>query len=378
MTSSRPKVLHVINDITYWLAHRERLGAAAKAAGFDVTVAAPDDQKSSQLSELGYKFIPLPLDRFKLGIKDFFLIICLSRLVRFGGFDVVHLMTIKPILFGGLALRFANVSRSLNVIATVAGLGRGFDLEGRAFSILRAMLKLGIGKVAKAVTFENPNDADRYISEHIIQHQQAIVLKGAGIDLTEYQPNPSRSVFPIRILFASRLLRSKGIIAFVEAARLLKPIYCEAVEFQVAGMTAIHEPDGLTKAEITTLKNDPCITWLGAIPSDQMPELVANAHIFVLPTSYPEGLPRCLLEAGACGAAVIAGNVPGTRFLIDDEINGILLSSCASISVSEAMKRMIDDSRLRQKMSKKLRNKICENGYSIEAINSEFVRLYAA
>lgn len=378
MSSNRPKVLHVINDVKYWLAHREKLGAAARSAGFDVAVAAPDSEDSSRLIELGYEFYPLPLTRFKLGLQDIFLFFTLSHLIRREHFDVVHLMTIKPILFGGLVLRLRKANKRPRIVATVAGLGRGFALKNLAFAMLRTALAFGIGKVAKAVTFENPDDAERYVTERIIQPGQVVVLKGAGIDLVEYQPNPARPDQPIRVLFASRLLHSKGIMAFAEAARRLKTTYGDAAEFQVAGMAAIHEQDGLSDAEMRGLQRDPYLKWLGAVPSHLMSAVMSNAHIFVLPTSYPEGLPRCLLEAGACGATVIAGNVPGTRFLIDTGTDGILLKYCDSVSVAEAIQQLIDDASLRHQMAEALRQKIQANGYSIEAINSAFIRLYDA
>lgn len=378
MSSNRPKVLHVINDVKYWLAHREKLGAAAKSAGFNVAVAAPDSEDASRLTELGYEFHPLPLTRFRLNLQDICLIATLARLVRREHFDVVHLMTIKPILFGGLVLRLMKAKQRPKVIATVAGLGRGFALKNLAFALLRTSLAFGVGKVAKTVTFENPDDAERYVAERIIQSGQVVVLKGAGIDLVEYQPNPARPDQPIRVLFASRLLHSKGIMAFAEAARRLKAAYGDATEFQVAGMAAIHEKDGLTDAEMRGLQRDPCLNWLGAVPSHLMPAVMSNAHIFVLPTSYPEGLPRCLLEAGACGATVIAGNVPGTRFLINTGTDGILLKHCDPVSVTEAIQQLIDDAPLRHLMAEALRQKIQANGYSIEAINSALIRLYAA
>ena len=375
--AKKPYVLHIINDLPYWLMHREPIAAAAQRAGFRVSVASADNALRDDVVERGYNFFPLPVDRFSLSSADLHLIFAIRRLLRQEKPQIVHLFTIKSLLFGGIALRSMDYRYRPRVIGTVAGLGRGFDLSAGKKQILVNGLKAGLGQVASAVTFENPGDAQTYIDVGIITGSRAEVFNGAGIDLSCYQPSPlARPDSPVVFLFASRLLRSKGVIAFAQAAKRLKAAYGSHVRFLMAGIEALGEPDAVSAHELAAIKNDPAIEWLGAVDSTQMPSVMRQAHVFVLPTSYPEGLPRSCLEAGACGLAVIAGDVPGTRFLIKHEDDGILLPSPDTAHVASAMERLLNPGE-RVRLADALHQKIRDGGFSIEAIAGRFLELYA-
>ena len=375
--AKKPYVLHIINDLPYWLMHREPIAAAAQRAGFRVSVASADNAIRDEVVERGYNFFPLPVDRFSLSSADLHLIFAIRRLLRQEKPQIVHLFTIKPLLFGGIALRSMDYRYRPRAIGTVAGLGRGFDLSAGKRQILISGLRAGLGQVTSAVTFENPSDAKTYVDLGIIPALRAEVFKGAGIDLSRYKPSPlARPDTPVVFLFASRLLRSKGVIAFAEAAKRLKAAYGPRVRFLMAGIEALGEPDAVPAHELAAIKNDPAIEWLGGVDSTQMPSVMRQAHVFVLPTSYPEGLPRSCLEAGACGLAVIAGDVPGTRFLIQPEDDGILLSSPDTAHVASAMERLLNPGE-RGRLADALHQKIRDGGFSIDAIAGRFLELYA-
>jgi glycosyltransferase involved in cell wall biosynthesis len=368
--------MHIINDLPYWLMHREAIAAAAQRAGMRVSVASANHEMRDEVLARGYGFHPLPMDRFSLSTDDLRLVFSIRRLLLKERPEIVHLFTIKPLLFGGIALRSLPSGNRPWVIGTVAGLGRGFDLPVAKRQILVSGLKAGLGKVASVLTFENPGDAQTYVDAGIVPASRAEVLNGAGIDLARYHPRLGADANgPVTFLFASRLLRSKGVVAFAEAARRLKSIHGPRVHFRMAGIEALGEPDSVSPDELAAIKNDPAIEWLGAVGATQMPDMMRAADVFVLPTSYPEGLPRSCLEAGACGLAVIAGDVPGTRFLIRPEVDGILLSQPDADAVTAAMERLLDP-RERLRLGAALLKKINEGGFSIEAIAGRFLDFY--
>lgn len=374
---AKRRVLHIINDLPYWLMHREPIAAAAKDAGFHVAVASANHEIRKAVVSRGYDFHPLPVDRFSLGPNDLRLVFAIRRLLKAEVPDVVHLFTIKPLLLGGLAVRSLPPGERPRVIGTIAGLGRGFDLPPAKRTLLIGGLKAGLGHVASVLTFENPDDAQAYVTAGIVPASRVEVFNGAGIDLDRYRPAlhpaPDR---PLTFLFASRLLRSKGALVFAEAARRLKGIHGPRVHFRMAGLEAAGEPDAVSPGELAAIKADPAIEWLGAVGHEQMPRIMQETDVFVLPTSYPEGLPRSCLEAGACGAAIIAGDVPGTRFLIEHDQDGILLTDTGPEAVSGAMERMFDQGE-RNRLVAAMRQKIIEGGFGIDAISARFLGLYA-
>ena len=103
---------------------------------------------------------------------------------------------------------------------------------------------------------------------------------------------------------------------------------------------------------------------------------MASADIFVLPTRYPEGLPRVLLEAGATGAALVAGDVDGTRAFIENGVNGLLLESTQAEALAEALSRLISDPLLRDRYGEAARAKLDRGNYDTRKVVAQFLRLY--
>ncbi len=370
-------ILHVINDASYWLMHREQLARAARNQGHIVIVASAEGYGQSQIKALGYECITIPIARFGFSISDILLSAYLRSLFCSGRFDIVHLMTIKPILVGGCVLAATPKGRRPKMIATVAGLGRVFNSYLPIRTLVAIALRLGVGRTAKYITFENPFDKEVYVGKKIINSERAVVLNGAGVDLEIFTPRvQKRKEERIVFLFAARLLRSKGVIEYFDAARILKDELGDKVAFQIAGLPAFDEPDGLGREEVERLSRDPAIEWLGRVDPEKMPDVLRDSDVFVLPTAYPEGIPRACIEAGACGVAVIAGSVPGTRYLLEDDRNGILLRRNDVTELAAAMKKLFQDSHFRNMLAQNLRNKILTDGFSLNSVNHKFLSLY--
>ena len=374
-------LLHVCNDLPYWSAHRRPIAEAARDAGWRVTVATAPHASAADLAVAGFQHLALPIERFRPNpFIDTRFLLAMQRLIGEAHYDTIHLFTIKPLLIGGLAARFARAhDHAPRLIGTVAGLGRALDSNATRWRATATSfgLTIGLGKAAAAVTFENEGDRDFYVRSGSIELSRTHVLPGAGVDLQVFKPEPARRApGVVTILHAGRLLRSKGVMDLVAAAKTLKDRFGSAVRILIAGPHTDGDPDGLDDAERRLLETSVDVEFLGARLPAEMPALMASADIFVLPTRYPEGLPRVLLEAGATGAALVAGDVDGTRAFIVHDRNGLLLDKTDAASIAQAMANLVVDQSLRQRLGLAARESLEKGGYDIRAVTAKFLQLY--
>jgi glycosyltransferase involved in cell wall biosynthesis len=375
-------LLHVCNDLPYWSAHRRPIADAALEAGWEVTVATAPHPEAGKLTASGIQHLALPIERFRLNpVADARLFLAMRRLIDGSRYDAVHLFTIKPLLVGGLAAKHAKArdpDRAPRLVGTVAGLGRALESAAgwRAAATLQG-LAAGLAKTADAVTFENEGDRKFYVERAKINADRAHVLPGAGVDLQDFKPNPARrDPNVVTILHAGRLLRSKGVMDLVHAATILKSQFGKSVRVVIAGPHTDGDPDGLDRAERGILERSADVEFLGARPAREMPDLMASADIFVLPTRYPEGLPRVLLEAGATGAALVAGDVDGTRAFIAHGDNGILLRQTDGASIAAELGKLAADPARRRRLGQAARESLERGGYDVRAVTARLLSLY--
>lgn len=168
------------------------------------------------------------------------------------------------------------------------------------------------------VIFQNKDDLLSVQNLSPITDQKMVMIRGSGVDLTTYSHLPLPEGEPI-VLLAARLLVDKGVREFVEAARILKPRSCPA-RFVLVGTVDLANPASLAQPEVDSWVKEGVVDWWGH--RSDMPKVLSSAHIVVLP-SYREGMPKVLLEAAACGRAVITTDVPGCRDAIDPGVTGL-------------------------------------------------------
>jgi glycosyltransferase involved in cell wall biosynthesis len=305
-------------------------------AGYEVLAVAPVDAHSERLSELGCRFVPIrmsargtsPLEDARLFL-DYRHILKRHRPAAFLGY------TIKPNVYGSLAAH----SLKIPVINNIAGLGVTFLKRGLFQTIVRGMYRTALRR-SHTVFFQNPDDRSLFVEAGLVRPHQTELLPGSGIDLKRFTPAQRRreSGDPLVFLVVSRLLRSKGIAYYVAAAEAVRKQFPDA-EFHIAGIMEKGHGEAITEEEIRRWSADGLINYLGAL-DDVRPALSA-ADVVVLPTFYPEGTPRALLEAAAMGKPLIATDVPGCREVIDDGVNGFLCEPRDAQSLAGAMSRML-------------------------------------
>jgi glycosyltransferase involved in cell wall biosynthesis len=284
----------------------------------------------------------------------------------------VHLITIKPVLYGGIAARLAGISA---VVVAVSGLGTVFVAKSAAARIRRVLVsglyRLALNQRRLAVIFQNPDDRDGLLAIGALEENQVRMIRGSGVNLANYSFVPEPEGTPV-VVMAARLLRDKGVYVFVESARLLKSRGVEVV-MRLIGSPDPGNPTSVVQSELDGWSAEGVVELLGY--RSDIAEQYAVANIVCLPSHYGEGLPKTLVEAAACGRAVITTNHPGCRDAIESEVTGVLVPVKSAHSLADAIQLLIETPERRLHMGKAGRE-LAEQAFSIDRIVEQHLVIY--
>lgn len=338
------KLLIVINVDWFFLSHRLDIAKAAVEAGWEVHIATTLTDKSDRLDGHGFTVHDIRLHRSSWNPVGLVLaLIQYMVLYRSVSPQVVHLVTIKPVLLGGIAARLMRVP---GAVFAVSGLGHVFVAHGplgklRRF-IVRGLYKLAMGRSNKVVIFQNSVDQAELLKIGCIRDAEAALVPGSGFDVDSYEVSKIPSGAPV-FLFASRLIRTKGVMEFAAAAALLRDEGVSA-DYWLVGEPDPLNPEGLSLRELEELRASTNVEVLGH--RNDVPDLMRSASVVVLPSYYGEGLPKVLIEAAAAGRAVITTDSPGCRDAIEDRVTGMLVPAQNVEALAGAMRALATDREL--------------------------------
>lgn len=318
-------------------------------SGYEVHVATSSGESVSQISDEGFFIHEIKLSRSGGNIiKEAFTFFQLIMLFNSLRPSLVHLVTIKPVLYGGIAARFSRVH---SVVAAVSGLGTIFTQNSMLSKLRRSLVvflyRCAFGKKRLTVIFQNQEDLQELVKVKAIKKDKTRIIRGSGVDLTAYKYSEEPQG-PIVIAMASRLLRDKGIFEFIEAGEILKKNDVPVV-MRVMGTPDPGNPTSVTSKEMVSWEKQGIVNFLGY--RTDIAEQYAQAHIVCLP-SYREGLPKSLIEAAACGRAVITTDVPGCRDAIEPNVSGLLVPKKDPQALASAILKLTIDQELRKRMGK--------------------------
>lgn len=316
------KILFLVNVDWFFVSHRLPIAAAAARKGFEVHVATSLTDKAHIIKNSGFILHNIPLSRGSTGplssFKTFLAIIKIFYTVKP---NIAHLVTIKPILLGGIAARLTNIP---GVIAAISGLGYIFIDQGFVASLrrlfIRLLYKVSLGHKNLKVICQNLNDIEEIQQTTRLSNDSFSLIDGSGVALNKFVYLPDNNKIP-KIMMASRLLKDKGVMEFVNAAAILKEKNINA-EFILVGDPDPDNPSSISISQIQDWEERGILNYWGHI--EDMENILSQASIVVLP-SYREGFPKVLIEAAACGRAVVTTDVAGCRDAIYNGVTGILV-----------------------------------------------------
>jgi glycosyltransferase involved in cell wall biosynthesis len=367
------RLLFVVNVDWFFLSHRLNIAIAALNQGYQVHIATVLTNGLDELRHHGLIVHPLNVNRNSTSFVDAWIMMTqLWRIIKVVQPNLVHLVTIKPVLLGGLIARLAGVPA---VVIAVSGLGFIFVDHGVRAVIRRFLVgvlyNLAIGHSNLKVIFQNPDDRTSLSRMMHLPDHKVEMIRGSGVDLIKYNYKPLPLGIPV-VLMAARLLIDKGVREFIEAARLLKK-QGDPARFCLVGSVDPDNPNSLTDDELRLLESEGIVELWGH--RSDMPNVLASAHIVVLPSYYGEGLPKVLIEAAACGRAVVTTDHPGCRDAIDPGITGVLVPARNVFLLARAIKDLLDQPTLCMAMGKSGRA-LAEQAFDIEDVSASHLRIY--
>ena len=345
------KILFITNVDWFFVSHRLQIGIDAISEGYEVHIATSFADCEKKLLSSGFKTHSLDIDRSKINIFD-----SLRTIIRIFWItyeikpDIVHSITIKPVLFGGIVTRFFRKSK---FVASISGLGYLFSSKSKLSTIIRFLVKilyrLSLGQKGIKVIFQNKNDEEIITNCCNLKPCDKFLIPGSGVDLESFKPRKINHDSKI-VLFASRLLISKGILEFIKSAQALNHL---GYRFVIAGKLDIDNPDCISKQELYSFIKKGIVEYLGELKDIR--DLLSKSKIVVLPSFYGEGLPKILIEAAACGVPVITTDHPGCRDAIIPNKTGILVPIKDTNSLIIGIKKLMEFPSIYAKMSEEAR-----------------------
>lgn len=342
------------------------------ALGHELNAGAPKAPAEirTQLSNLGVTYHEINIDRTSLSpVRAIYTILNFITLFKQIKPDVYLGYTIKPVLYGSIAARVAKVP---NIYSIISGLGYTFSNSGLKAKAINTLVKC-LYKIAlrynQKVFFQNPDDLAVFIREGILRRvDQGILVNGSGVDLDLFTPKQCPA--DISFLLMARLIKEKGIYEYVEAAQIIKDKYPE-IKFSLAGYIDEKSPSAISKQDLNNWIESGTIDFKGFL-KDVHPA-IENCSVYVLPSFYPEGTPRSVLEAMAMGRPVITTDSPGCRETVQHGVNGFLVPKCDVPALVEAIEFYIQNPAEVNRMGLASR-RIAEEKYDVHKVNAVILK----
>ena len=365
-----PRILYVVTEDWYFLSHRLPMARAARAAGYAVHVATRLEGGRAGIEQEGFVAHGISWSRGSLSPLDSLSAIReLRRLFRKLAPDIVHNVSLKPVVLGSAA----SLGLPPAVVNGLTGVGSLFIGGARVSGLARRVVRLALGRLLRrdksTTVVQNPDD-QAFVRDLGVAPEHIVLIRGSGVDTEHFLPLPEPPP-PPTAAYVGRMLADKGVPVLIEAfSRLTKQGV--PIRLMLAGDCDNENPGSLAPEQLREFASAFGIQWLGHV--SDIREVWREAHFAVL-ASRREGLPKSLLEAAACGRAMIATDAPGCREIAIDGETALTVPVDNSEALADAMARMADDGAMRERFGKAARQ-LVESEFSADAIGRETVALY--
>jgi glycosyltransferase involved in cell wall biosynthesis len=367
----KSRLLYVVTEDWAFLSHRLPMARAAREAGFEVHVATRVSNGAAAIEAEGFILHPIQFARGSLSpVATVSAIAALRRVHREVEPVLAHHVALQACVVGMLAA----FGRPCACVNAFIGLGYSFTSASRKARVIRrplgSLLRFLVNRKNSIALVQNNDDRAALISIGITKSRIALI-PGSGVDVNRLKLLAEPSTAPT-FGFVGRLLDDKGVRTLVAAHRLLRMRLPDA-KLLIAGTPDPANPASVTETEARSWNDEAGgITWLGHV--SDISAFWAKAHVAVLP-SRREGLPLSLMEAAACGRAMIASEVPGCREIVVHEQTGLLFPVDDAPALADAMARLATDSLLRARCASAARKLVIEK-FAADIIGRETIALY--
>lgn len=358
---------------------RGKLLEAIAAKGYEIHILAPDTDQFQDdfqtLTQLGYHIHNIPMQRAGTNpIADAKTLKVLYITIKAIKPDYVLSYTIKPVIYGTLAAKMAKVT---HIFAMITGLGYAFQTADNQASSTTQKLIYSLYKKAlpncEKIIFQNPDDLALFRHLRLMPDNFPIALvNGSGVNLTHFEvidlPCNQQGNVKTSFLLIARLLKDKGVLEYIEAAKIIKQQYPN-IEFHLVGWID-ENPASISQSQLDNWVNQGIVKFWGKL-ADVRPAIAA-CSVYVLP-SYREGTPRTVLEAMAMGRAVITTNAPGCKETVIEGENGFLVPVKAIKELAQAMETFIEQPNLVESMGE-ASHKIAIEKFDVYKVNETMIQ----
>lgn len=371
------RLLIVVQEALFFTTHRLPIGLAMQHRGWEVHVAAPADVAiEAQLRAQGFHIHPIPLARGgRDPLAELRLLWAMLQLIRRLRPTLLHLVSIKPVIWGGLAARLLDTRA---VVHAITGLGFLFIRQDGRTGLLRRLIErlyaYALGHPNSIAIFQNGDDRALFEARQMVRPGRWTMIRGCGVDMEAFPARPEPVIdadHPPVVMFPARLLGDKGVREFVAAAEILKNAG-HVARFVLVGRRDPGNPTDIGEETLRGWIDGGTVEYWGY--AEDMPAMLARSHVIVLP-SYREGLPRGLIEAAATARAIVTTDVPGCREVVREGENGLLVPLRDAPATAAAIARLLDDPALRRRLAARGRA-IAEAEFSVERFVAESLAAY--
>lgn len=336
--------------------------------GHKVIVAAPENQKkyTDKFKDFNIKYKEIKFLN-KTGtnpFKDLLALIYLFNLIKEIKPDIIFTYQAKTNIYGSIASKLAGVK---DVYIFMGGLGSVIRNENPSIvqKILNIQYKFSF-KIARKVFVQNQDDLNLLVENKLIKKEKVIMINGSGVNLDDFKKSKIENTN--KFLLIARIIKDKGIMEYIEAAKIVKEKYPDS-EIQLLGYFDTN-PTAIKKETIKKYEDKNIINYLGT--TEDVRPFLNNTFVFVLP-SYHEGTPKSVLEAMAVGRPIITTDAPGCRETVINGENGFLIPVKNHEILAEKMIWMLENKDQAIKMGNVSR-KICEEKFDVKKVNKNILK----
>ncbi len=375
MQENRPaRILLVINHAGFFLSHRLPIALAAQSAGYDVTIATPKSKHVGRIQAAGLAWREIRLSRSgRNPFSELRSVASLFKTYRDVAPDLVHHVSSKPVLYGTLVARLLGIRAVVNAIS---GMGHVFSGDHAPHPLFQRAVAFGYNVALRhpnmRVIFQNVDHERTFIARRWVKPEDAVLIPGSGVDTAVFHPTAPDPERTPAVMFVSRMLYTKGVVQFVEAAKQLRASGLDA-RFILVGEP---DPDNLAsvpEAQLRAWAGDGSVEYWGR--REDMPSVFGQADVVCLPTFYPEGIPKTLIEAASCGLPIVTTDWPGCREIVRDGENGLLVPVKDTSALAGAIRSLVIDRASRERMGARGRELVVGH-YALNMVVQKTLDIY--